>query len=520
MTTLPSNSNFSPKDESISPVQQGNNSFQYYLTSIGEYGIVKEVKHPLATVEGIPGVKLREIVFFENGEAGEVFSIDREKVRVMTFSREPVKLEWKVSRTGIFISVPVGEELLGQVIDPLGRPISHPEQFVSPAQRRDLYMNIDGIATRRNIQRPFITGMTVIDMMIPLGRGQKELIIGDRKTGKSSFLLTTIKKQIEEGTIIIYAAIARKKNDIKRLQEYFQQEKISDKVIIVATTAHDSPSLIYRTPYSAMTIAEYFREQGKDTLVVLDDLSAHAKFYREIALLSGRFPGRDSYPGDIFYVHARLLERCGNFFHPTKGEVSITALPVVEIVEGDLTGYVQTNIMGMTDGHIFFDSNAFYRGRRPAVDLFLSVTRVGKQTISPLRREINRELSSFLANYEKMQNYSQFGAELSAKVKNILKLGQKLYVFFNQHYNTIVPEDIQTVLFGMLWSHIFDELPDRAINDARDSLIAQCNADANLAQTIKGIGTVENLYALLISITKNKEQLLQLCSIKNESEKK
>jgi F-type H+-transporting ATPase subunit alpha len=293
-------------------------------------------------------------------------------------------------------------------------------------------------------------------MLIPLGRGQRELIIGDRKTGKTSILMTVIKNQVSDLVIPIYAAIAKKKSDIKRLQEFFIQEGIMDKVIIVATSSYDSPSLIYQTPYAAMAIAEHFRDQGIHTLLVLDDLSTHAKFYRELSLLAKRFPGRDSYPGDIFYVHSKLLERGGNFKHPKVGDVSITCLPVIEIVEGDLTGYVSTNVMGITDGHLYLDSNIYFQGLRPAVNIPLSVTRVGRQTLNKLTREMNKTLTAFLAQYEKMQNLSHFGQELTEDVKRDLRIGELIYKFFNQPYQVTVPLMTQLIIISLLLQNLIE----------------------------------------------------------------
>lgn len=223
-----------------------------------------------------------------------------------------------------------------------------------------------------------------------------------------------------------------------------------DKLVIVATSSFDSPSLIYQTPYAAMSIAEYFRDQGIHTLVVLDDLSTHAKFYRELSLLAKRFPGRDSYPGDIFYTHSRLLERAGNFKHPKVKEVSITCLPVIEIVQGDFTSYIATNVMGITDGHIYLDTDIYYQGLRPAVNVPLSVTRVGRQAQDKLSREVNKELTSFLATYNKLLNVSHFGQELTADVKRKLNQGDLLNKFFNQPYQITVPHQIQLIVVSLI----------------------------------------------------------------------
>lgn len=428
--------------------------FQEYLTKTGEYGVVKQVSHPIVFIEGLPKVRTHEVVLFENGSKGEVFTINRGKIEARVFSHEPVRVGTKVTRTDQLLSVPVGEELLGHTINPLGEPLDPTVKYSRPKQLRDLDAKPTGISGRQKITKQMVTGVSLLDLLIPLGRGQRELIIGDRKTGKTSILLTTIKKQAEEGIVAIYAAIAKKKSDIKRLQEFFEKEKIADKVIIVATSSYDSPSLIFQTPYAAMSIAEYFREKGQSTLLVLDDLTTHAKFYRELSLLARRFPGRDSYPGDIFYVHSKLLERAGNFKHPTAGEVAISCLPVVEIVEGDLTSYVSTNVMGITDGHIYFDSNMYYKGMRPAVNIPLSVTRVGRQTLDKLNREINKELTAFLSSYDKLTNLSHFGQELTIEVKRSLARGDMIYEYFKQPYQLTIPIIVQVIILSMIMQGI------------------------------------------------------------------
>lgn len=431
--------------------------FNQYLKKTGEYGIVFQVSHPIVFIEGLPNVKTREVIMFETGQKAEVFSINKGKIEARIFSHEPVRVGTKVTRTDELLSIAVGPELMGHTINPLGELLDPSIKYTPPTEMRDLDAKPIGISGRQKITTPLATGISLIDLLIPLGRGQRELIIGDRKTGKTSVLLTAIKKQVSEGVIAIYAAIAKKKSDIKKLQEFFVQEKINDKVIIVATSSYDSPSLIFQTPYAAMAIAEYFRDKGQHTLLILDDLSTHAKFYRELSLLARRFPGRDSYPGDIFYVHSKLLERGGNFKHPTVGEVSITCLPVIEIVEGDFTGYVSTNVMGITDGHIYLDSNIYYSGLRPAVNIPLSVTRVGRQTLDKLSREVNKNLTSFLSNYDKLQNLAHFGQELTEDVKRNLRLGELVYKFFNQSYHETVPVPVQLIILSMILQNIISD---------------------------------------------------------------
>lgn len=486
-------------------------NFEKYLKQVGEYGIVSESHYPLALVNGLPGAKSNEVVIFETGERGQVFLLEKEIAYVLLFSQDPPKTGTRVTRTDSFLSIPVGHELLGTTIDPLGSPLSFQKAHKRPEEESGVDKPPSGIGARARIKTPLETGVAVIDMMIPLGRGQKELIMGDRKTGKTSFVLSVLKNQAEKGTIAIYAAIGKKKGDIKRVQEFVKRNNIESKTIIVATSSYDSPSLIYITPYAAMTIAEYFRDRGENVLVVLDDLTSHGFFYREMSLLAKRFPGRDSYPGDIFYTHARLLERAGNFKHPKKGEVSITCLPIVEIVEGDLTGYISTNIMGITDGHIFFDSNVFNQGRRPAINIPLSVTRVGRQTQTPLVRDINRELFTFLGSLEKMQNLSHFGAELPQSGKDILEKGEMVYNFLNQSVDEVVPSNIQKVILGMvLLGLLGKDLGKLYIADYRRNL-QKAYQNPNNRKIIEKAVAGQTLREMLDNIQKASAQLTSLC---------
>lgn len=437
-----------------------NAEFNELLEKAGEYGVVYQVSHPIVFIEGLPKVRTHEVIVFETGQKAEVFAINRGKIEARTFSHEPLKVGTMVTRTGQLLSVPVGPELLGHLINPLGEPLDPSVPFTTPTTLRDLDAKPAGISGRQKISQHMITGISLIDLMIPLGIGQRELIIGDRKTGKTSLIMNTIKSQVFEGNIIVYAAIAKKKSEIKKLQQFFEKEKIMEKIIIVATSSYDSPTLIFQTPYAAMAIAESFRDEGINTLLVLDDLSTHAKFYREISLLARRFPGRDSYPGDIFYVHSKLLERAGNFKHKEKGEVSITCLPVIEIVEGDFTGYISTNVMGITDGHIYLDSNIYYQGMRPAVNVPLSVTRVGRQTLDKLSREINKELTSFLTEYNKVLAVSHFGQELTDEVKRTLKLGEMVNKFFIQPYQETVPQKVQIIIIALILQDLIQSKED------------------------------------------------------------
>lgn len=487
-----------------------NKEFQELLEKTGEYGVVYQVSHPIVFIEGLPKVKSHEVILFETGQKAEVFAINRGKVEARVFSHEPIKVGTMVTRTDKLLSIPVGEDLLGHVIDPLGEPLDPSKSFKTPSIYRDLDAKPVGISGRQKITKHLVTGVSLVDLMIPIGRGQRELIIGDRKTGKTSLIMTAIKNQVFEGNTIIYAAIAKKKSDIKKLQAFFEKEKIMHRIVIVATSSYDSPTMIFQTPYAAMTVAEYFRDQGTDTLLVLDDLSTHAKFYRELSLLARRFPGRDSYPGDIFYVHSKLLERAGNFKHKTKNEVSITCIPVIEIVEGDFTGYISTNVMGITDGHIYLDSNIYYQGMRPAVNVPLSVTRVGRQTLDKLSREVNKELTSFLSENTKLQQVSHFGQELTDDVKKNLRIGDMINSFFSQPYQETVPHKVQLIIVSMILQDFFVEKED--IEKAKKALIS-CYYDRAKQKIIHDLTNFKELEELNNSVMKNKHMLMSLSGL-------
>jgi F-type H+-transporting ATPase subunit alpha len=480
-------------------------TFNQLLEKTGEYGVVYQVSHPIVFIEGLPKVRTHEVILFESGQKAEVFSINRGKIEARIFSHDPVKVGTKVTRTGQLLSIPVGKELLGHVINPLGEPIDPTVTFTPPTELRDLESKPIEISGRQKIATPLSTGIALIDLLIPLGRGQRELIIGDRKTGKTAVLMTTIKKQAFEGVITIYAAIAKRKSEIKRLKEFFEAEKIMGTMVMVATSSFDSPSLIYQTPYAAMSIAEYFRDQGIHTLVILDDLSTHAKFYRELSLLARRFPGRDSYPGDIFYTHSRLLERAGNFKHKTVGEVSITCLPVIEIVEGDFTSYIATNVMGITDGHIYLDTNIYYQGLRPAVNVPLSVTRVGRQALDKLSREINKELTTFLSTYTKLLSVSHFGQELTADVKLKLAQGELINKFFTQPYQQTIPHQVQIIIIALIMQDIIKTKEE--LEKMKTGLIA-ASFDRGHQKVLFEVTDTKDLKAFNENIKTRKDELL------------
>lgn len=489
------------------------NDYTFYLNKYNEYGEVTELTYPIATIVGLPSAKLSELVLFENGDRGQIISLQEDIAQVLLFSQSRLKTGTKVSRTDTHLSIPVGKRMLGHIINPFGQPLSSTVPQPESEEQRFIDIPPQGIANRVKITKTLSTGASVSDIMIPMGRGQRELVLGDRKTGKTTFVLNTIRAQMAEGTIAIYAAIGKKSNDIKHLEAFMAEGDRAGQMIIVATGASDSPGLIYLTPFTAMTLAEYFRDQGKHVILVMDDLLTHAKFYREFALLAQTFPGRDSYPADVFHVHARLLERAGNFKHPEAGEVSISCLPIVETQDGDFTGYIVSNLMSVTDGHLFFDTSVFARGRRPAINIPLSVTRVGKQTQDHILKDINRELSSLFAIYQRVESLSHFGSEMTDSVKSIFQTGDRVYSFFNQPAREIVTKEVSLILFALIWLHkITDETQVEA---ARANLIQAVTIPENQA-FLRSLLQVETFNALLKNVTDYEAKILELCKPQNK----
>ena len=491
------------------------NLYQSYLSKTGEVGEVAQVKNPLILVKGIPGAKLQEMVYFESGGVGQIFSVDEELVEVLLLNNVAVKVGDRLSRSNVCLSIGVGEELLGKVVSPLAENLSRKAKPIELKESRVVEKECEGMLSRTKISRQLVTGVLLADLLIPLAKGQKELVIGDKKTGKTAFVLNACKSQISEGSMVVYCAIGKGTADIRKLENYFIKEKLFDRAVIVAAYSNDPPGLVYLAPYAAITMAEYFRDKGKDVLLVYDDLSTHAKYYREISLAARRFPGRESYPGDIFFSHARILERAGNFKKGKGEEVSITCLPVAETVEGDLTGYIATNLMSMTDGHMFFDSSLYYQGQRPAININLSVTRVGRQVQSSLKKDINQKLLSFMVTFEHIQNYSRFGAEMSPEIKETISKGEKIKLLFHQSQSQKVSEAVQLTLFGLVWLGVFADTKDETLilakanlNEACDKGKLQLFSDAYLkAKSVKDF---------MLLIKKDRSNLVGLCRINDK----
>lgn len=429
-------------------------TFKEYLDQTQEIGTVEQVMESIVYAHGLPQVHPGEMVMFETGELGYVIAIHSDYVEILLLSSQRVEIDTRVTRMQTPLKVKVGTQHLGNILysDDFQKTIFDFEKDDPESLALDEFK--PSFSERTHVVEQLETGVTVVDLLIPLAKGQRQVIVGDRKTGKSNFLFQTIRTQARKGCICIYAAIAKPQLEVQRVADSFKADGIMDNVIMVTSYAGDRAGLVVLVPYIAMTIAERFCDQGKDVLLVLDDLTTHARYYREIMLLAKRFPGRSSYPGDIFYLHSRLLERAGKF-----KVGSITCLPVAQSILGDLSGYIQSNIMSMTDGHIFFDSDYFDQGRRPAINPFLSVTRVGGQTQTALGKEVGRALRSLLISFEKVKQFRHFQTELNESIRQTFDIGNRAITFLNQQLDQIIPLPINLIIYAALQASFWKNIP-------------------------------------------------------------
>ncbi len=423
--------------------------FEKYLNKTNEIGYIDSVNHSIIRVSGLPDLKPNERVIVEGDQQGIAYNLKEEGAEILMIDDQNLKTKKRVTRTDNFFRIEVSSELKGRIIDPLCNPIDNKGPISGEKSYRELENPAPNITERDIVKRPLETGVSKVDLLVPLGHGQRELILGDKKTGKTTFLLQTIANQAKQGTTCIYVSIGKKSSDLREVENYLKRLGIKDNVIIIRAGAGESSPLLYIAPYSGMSIAEYFRDKGDDVLIVFDDLTTHAKIYREISLILKRPPGRSSYPGDIFHIHASLLERAGNIKSNKKKE-SITALPVANTLENDISGYVQTNLMAITDGHIFFNNEHFKKGIKPAIDAFLSVSRVGNQTKNHLDQELAQVIRRKMSNYNRALEIARFGVELPEETKKILDIGEKIDVIFSQSSKIILSRSFQLILVGLL----------------------------------------------------------------------
>ena len=430
---------------------------------MGEVGTVVLVGDGIASVYGLRNCVSTELLEFEDGSAGLALNLENDTVSVAILTdKNDIREGTKVKRTGTVLSIPVGESYLGRVVNPLGDPIDGKGPIFAEA-KRPVEAEAPGIIERQSVSVPLQTGIKAIDSMIPIGRGQRELIIGDRQTGKTEIAIDTIINQKDKDVICIYVAIGQKATSIVSLVADLVREGAMAYTIVVSATAAESAPVQYIAPYSGCAMAEYFREKGKDVLIIYDDLSKHAVAYRALSLLIRRPPGREAYPGDVFYLHSRLLERAA-CVSPEFGGGSITALPIVETQAGDVSAYIPTNVISITDGQIFLETEMFHNGIIPAINPGISVSRVGGSAQVKAMKKVSGELKLLYSQYRELQAFAQFGSDLDADTRARLHLGERIVEVLKQDRNAPVPVGGQV---GIIYAVINGYLNEYEISEIR-----------------------------------------------------
>ena len=443
-----------------------------------EGGVVISSADGIVEVEGMDHAVYGEIVTFENGAKGMVESVEPGRLGIMLFDgAETVGVGTMVTRSGKRAGIPVGDGFLGRVIDPLGEPIDG-KGPIEAVGYNPIEKQAPGILERQSVDTPLHTGILAIDSMFPIGRGQRELIIGDRQTGKTSIATDAILNQKDTGVLCIYVAIGQKASSIARVAEDLKKHGAMSYTTIVAATASDSAPLQYIAPYAGTALAEYFMAQGKSVLIVYDDLSKHAVAYRAISLLLRRSPGREAYPGDVFYLHSRLLERSCRMSDALGGG-SITALPIVETQAGDVSAYIPTNVISITDGQIFLESALFNAGNRPAVNVGLSVSRVGGAAQTKAMKKANANLRIELAQYKDMESFAQFSSDLDAETRHQLEHGKALTEMLKQPLYQPKTDAEQVVILVLASHGMLDEVPLAEQRARTAAFVRQFHADVS-----------------------------------------
>jgi F-type H+-transporting ATPase subunit alpha len=430
---------------------------------MGEVGTVVLVGDGIASVYGLRNCVSTELLEFEDGSAGLALNLENDTVSVAILTdKNDIREGTKVKRTGTVLSIPVGESYLGRVVNPLGEPIDGKGPIFAEA-KRPVEAEAPGIIERQSVSVPLQTGIKAIDSMIPIGRGQRELIIGDRQTGKTEIAIDTIINQKDKDVICIYVAIGQKATSVVSLVSDLVREGAMSYTIVVSATAAESAPVQYIAPYSGCAMAEYFREKGKDVLIIYDDLSKHAVAYRALSLLIRRPPGREAYPGDVFYLHSRLLERAA-CVSPEFGGGSITALPIVETQAGDVSAYIPTNVISITDGQIFLETEMFHNGIIPAINPGISVSRVGGSAQVKAMKKVSGELKLLYSQYMELQAFAQFGSDLDADTRARLHLGERIVEVLKQDRNAPVPVGGQV---GIIYAVINGYLNEYEISEIK-----------------------------------------------------
>ena len=440
------------------------------LAKSSEVGTVKSIGDGIAVVEGLEHAAYGEILMFDNGIKGMVQDLRRNETGCILFDNaDDISAGSKVARTGKTAGVPVGDAFLGRVVDALGRPIDGGEAIPADGYR-PVEEPAPGIIDRQSVDTPMETGLLSIDAMFPIGRGQRELIIGDRQTGKTAIALDAMLNQKGKNVICVYVAIGQKASSVAQLVENLRKRDAMDYCVVVSATAGEADTMQYIAPYAGCAMAEYYMHKGRDVLIVYDDLSKHAIAYRAMSLLLERAPGREAYPGDVFYLHSRLLERSAHLSDKLGGG-SMTALPIVETQAGDVSAYIPTNVISITDGQIFLESDLFFAGQRPAVNVGLSVSRVGGAAQTKATKKATGSLRLDLAQYREMEVFTQFSSDLDDSTKEQLHYGQGLMRILRQKQYHPLSMHQQVIVLVCAMGHVLSKVAVKDVTDFRDALL-------------------------------------------------
>ncbi|MFR7638405.1 F0F1 ATP synthase subunit alpha [Allobaculum fili] len=437
---------------------------------MNESGTVLSVGDGIANVYGLKNAMMSELLLFPHDVYGMVLNLEEDQVGVVLMSDNPdIKEGDTVKRTGHIVEVPVGDGMLGRVVNALGEPIDG-KGPIEGTRLRPVERVAPGVMTRKSVSVPLQTGLKIIDSMIPIGRGQRELIIGDRQTGKTAIAVDTIINQKDQNVLCIYVAIGQKASTVAQIVEKLKQHGAMDYTTVVVSTASEAAPLQYIAPYSGCAIGEEWMEQGKDVLIVYDDLSKHAVAYRAMALLLRRPPGREAYPGDVFYLHSRLLERAARL-NEKHGGGSLTALPIIETQAGDIAAYIPTNVISITDGQIFLKTDMFNAGLRPAVDSGLSVSRVGSAAQVKAMKQVSGSLKLELAQFAEMEAFSKFGSDLDAATAEVLNHGNRLTrLLVQKQYSPMpMPEEVLSLFSGKY--KFLKDIPVDSVEDFEEKML-------------------------------------------------
>ena len=499
------------KPEEISKVIRS--QIKYYENAIqqNETGTILMVGDGIARASGLVNCMAGELLEFEDGNFGMAQNLEENSVSIVIFgSDENIGEGQTVKRTGKVVSVPVGEAMIGRVVNALGQPIDGAGPVDTKEFRPVVETKAPGICERRSVYQPLQTGIKAIDSMIPIGRGQRELIIGDRQTGKTTIATDTIINQKGKDVICIYVAIGQKRSTVASLVENLTRNGAMDYTIVVAATASESSPMQYIAPYSGCAMGEYFMNKGKDVLIIYDDLRKHAVAYRALSLLIRRPPGREAYPGDVFYLHSRLLERAAKL-DDEHGGGSLTALPIIETQAGDVSAYIPTNVISITDGQIFLETELFHSGIMPAVNPGISVSRVGGDAQIKAMKKVAGTLKLIYSQYRELQSFAQFGSDLDADTKARLEQGARIVEVLKQSQNAPVPVEKQVAILYAVTKGILEKVKVEDVNAYETGLYTYLDTDAaglEVMQLISSTGklepeTEEKLRQVLEAYTEN-----------------